>query len=813
MSSLPQRRHYLAVFLVSLSLLMLEITVARILTVALFSHYAFVAISLAMFGIGLSGLVIYLFPLRFPAERVDEQITTYASLFGLSAALSVLLFLHIRVVQDLSTAGLLTLSVAYLVLAVPFFLGGICVSLLMTHFSARIAGIYFADLVGASFGCLGVVAALQLLPAPRVVLIIAALVTATASGVALAAGRRTALTHAASVAVAALMVLGFTTDLYTMRYIKNHTERYSQPETWNAFSRVSAFDLDRNAAQILPMKENPAHYEGSQYPRAKMLDIDGAAWTPMVSFDGDIRSIQFLRDSVLYLAHHVRPQARTLVIGTGGGRDLLAALAFEQPSILGIEINPLMRRMVEEHYGDYSGRPYSHPPVRVVIDEARSRLTSLTDEFDIIQLSLIDTFSMNAAGGFVFSENYLYTTEGFQEYFDHLAPDGILSLTRYFVSVYPLEILRLATLARDAWEAKGVVDFRKHAVVLAQGVNATMLVKRSAFTEAELEKLQDLAVALKARVLYAPRPLAGDPQLRELLTTADWRQYVADFPFRIDAPTDDRPFFFNFLRRLLPAGEVDPFRFLKQWNDALALMYALITLVSLIAIVFFLGPLAFLARGSGEGVGVPTAAPLLLYFACLGYGFLMIEIPLLQRFVLFLGYPVYALAVVLFAVLSFSGLGSLLAGRVTGPPRVLLGRVVTGIVLLSLVYVAALPSVIRHFLGAPIAVRIVITVGLLAPIGSLLGMAYPLGIRILRGFGEGLVPWAWGLNGVMSVVASVLAVFIGSRIGFTAVFLTGVAAYIVAIASMALALRGGPALAHTTSAATASTRDTKARAG
>jgi len=800
MSSLPRRRHYAAVFLVSLALLMLEITVARILTVALFSHYAFVAISLAMFGIGLSGLVIYLFPHRFPVERVDDQVTTYASLFGLATGLSMFVFLRIHVVQDLSPTGLLTLSLAYLVLAVPFFLGGICVSLLMTHFSVRIGGIYFADLVGASVGCLGVVAALQQFPAPRVALIIAALVTLATSAAAVSAGRRAALAHAASAAVLVLVALGFTTDLYTMRYVKNRTDIYSDRELWNAFSRVSAFDVAGNAAQILPMRENPAYYDGPAYPRSKMLDIDGAAWTPMMNWDGDVRSIQFLRESVLYLAHHVRPRARTLVIGTGGGRDLLAALAFEQPSILGIEINPLMRRMVEDHYGDYSGRPYTRPPVRVVIDEARSRLTSLTDEFDIIQLSLIDTFSMNAAGGFVFSENYLYTVEGFGEYFDHLAAEGILSLTRYFVPVYPLEILRLATLAREAWETKGITAFGEHVVVLAQDLNATMLVKKSAFTEPELRRLDELAGTLKARVLYRPRSSAGHPQLTELLTTGDWRRYVAEFPFYIHAPTDDRPFFFNFLRRRLPAVRVDPFRFLKLWNDALALMYALITVVSVIAVVFFFGPLAVFARGSAGGIGVSAVAPLLLYFACLGYGFLMIEIPLLQRFILFLGYPVYALAVVLFAVLFFSGLGSLIAGRVTGALHRTLAPVVAGIVLLSLVYVVALPPVIGQFLGAPIGVRILVTVLLLAPIGTLLGMAYPLGIGILRGFGEGLVPWAWGMNGVMSVVASVSAVFIGSRIGFTAVFLTGVAAYIVGIAAIALAVRRRPSIGDTDTA-------------
>jgi len=792
MIHIPQRRHYLAVFFVSLSLLMLEITVARVLTVALVSHYAFVAISLAMFGLGLSGLVIYLLPSRFPAERVDEQLTTYLSLFGLTAALSVLAFLHMRVLQELSAAGFVTLGMAYLVLMIPFFLGGICISMLMTHFSARITSIYYADLVGASVGCLAVVAALGLAPAPQVAVVIAALATGTALVVALSAARKTGLAIISSVIVGVLLVLAFTTNLYTMRYVKRYTDTYSEVETWNSFSRVSAFNLNRNAAQILPMKNEPEAYAGSTYPTSKMLDIDGAAWTPMMGYNGDPSSIQFLRDTVLYLAHNIRPNASILVIGTGGGRDLLAAVAFGQPSILGIEINPLMRHVVEERYADYAGHPYTLPGVNVIIDEARSRLTGLDRKFDVIQLSLIDTFSLNAAGGFVFSENYLYTTEGFQEYFHHLTDDGILSLTRYFVPVYPVEILRIAAMARAAWEAEGIGDFKDHIVVLRQGLNATVLVKKAAFSESELTALAGLAVHLNAEVLYAPHAKVGHPEVTSLIMAPNWRDFTASYPFFIDPPTDDRPFFFNFLRGLVPKGIDDPFHFLRMWNDALVLMYMLIGVVTLMAVLFFVVPLMTFGRGQMHKVDSTMAAPLLLYFACLGYGFLMIEIPLLQRFMLLLGSPIYALAVVLFALLFFSGNGSLLSERFVAAPRRTLTVVLTAIVVVACAYVVMVPWVIDQLLGSPIVVRIGTTVALLGPIGILLGMAYPLGITVLRGYGEELVPWAWGLNGAMSVVASVLAIFIGSRIGFSAAFLTGVAAYALALASMTLATRLRP---------------------
>jgi len=636
-----------------------------------------------------------------------------------------------------------------------------------------------------------------------VAVVIGLVVSVAAALVALAGGGRRGIALGSTAVVAVLTVLAFTTDLYQLRYIKHRVDPYSEYEAWNQFSRVAAFDMDgKSAAEIVPLKDPPKTYKGGPYPPTKMLDIDGAAWTPMMGWNRDPASVQFLRDSVLYIVHAVRPNARVLVIGTGGGRDLLAAAAaYGQPSVLGIEINPLMRHFVEERYGDYSGHPYTQPRVEVIVDEARSRLTRLDRTFDIIQLSLIDTFSLNAAGGFVFSENYLYTVEGFREYFRHLSDDGILSLTRYYVQEYPLEILRLIGMARAALEQDGVTDFANHIAIMLQDVNATMLVKKTAFTPAEMTALKAEAARLNTRVLFGPWDQAGDADVVKLVTTADWPAFVRGYPYFIDPPTDDRPFFFNFLRGLVHGVVYDPFNFIGMWNDALVLMYMLIAVVTVIAALFFLAPLVtFGARP--HRVPATVAAPFLLYFACLGYGFLMIEIPLLQRFVLFLGYPVYALAVVLFALLFFSGVGSLLSGRFADQARSSLLTVLSAIVVLALVYLVTVPPLIDALLGLSIVARIGVTVGLLAPIGLLLGMAYPLGITVLRDYGEELVPWAWGLNGVMSVVASVLSIFIGSRIGFSAAFLTGVAAYAIGFGAIVVATRrtGAPAVAVDTSA-------------
>ena len=794
----PARRHYAAIFLVSLSLLVLEIAVARILSVALYSHYAFVAVSLAMFGLGVSSLVVYLLPTHFSSERVDEHVVGYTRLFAVSVGICVAVFLQIPIVQSLSASGFLTLSLAYTVLAIPFFFGGVCIALLMTHFSAHIGSIYWADLFGASVGCLVVVVMMQILPAPQVALVAAGLAAIVSFGIARASGTPTGRADYATLsAVTILLFVGATTDLMTMRYVKNWDEVYADYESWNAFSRVAAFEVEQNAAQVVPLKEMAEFYDGDEYPDTMMLDIDGAAWTPMMNYDGNPESIQFLKESVLYAAHHIRPDTDVLIIGTGGGRDLLAAVAFEQPSILGIELNPLMRHVVQDRYGEYSGRPYTQSNVNVIVDEARSRLHQIDKKFGIIQLSLIDTFSLNAAGGFVFSENNLYTRQAFQQYFRHLEPDGILSITRYFVEQYPVEILKTLNLMRAAWGAEGVRSIDDRVLVLKLGMSCTVLMKKTPYTEAELALVDAMIKEHGFQILFGPGRWVGHQEVVDVIRAPDPEAFAAAYPYRIEAPTDDKPFFFSFLRGRLetvPTLQEDPFQFLRLWNDAINLVYMLIAVVTTLATIFFFGPLLLLARrGIGDGgseVHVVSTMAYLLYFALLGYGFMMIEIPLLQQFILFLGYPVYALAVVLFALLLFSGTGSLITTRFSDDPRAALTKVLLAIVAVSLVYAYGLPTVIEQLLGSSIVMKIPITVVLLAPIGLLLGMAYPLGIGVLREESESLVPWAWGMNGAMSVVASVLATFIGSRVGFTVALLTGIAAYGVGLACIAFTSKG-----------------------
>lgn len=768
---------------------MMEILVARILSVALLSHYAFVAVSLAMFGLGLSGLIVYLFPGYFRAERIDRQIIIFSAAFALTIALSIMAFLRIPVVQKLSIAGFLSLSLAYLTLAIPFFLGGVCISLFMTHFSSHIGKIYFWDLFGASLGCLGVVGLMSILPAPILCLLISAIVAAMALCLCFMSERRLVPWTATVLAIVCVLgVAAMRSDLYEMRHIKNRGPGYSEYAVWNSFSRISAFQHRNSGTPTVPtkyfMRREEAIAENITFPKSMMLDIDGSAWTPMLNYNGDPSTIQFFRGSVIYAAHHLKKDADVLVIGIGGGRDILASVAFDQKFIQGIEMNPLMYHVVNEKYGDYSGHVYTLPNVDVIIDEARSRLHRLDRKFDVVQLTVIDTFSANAAGGFVFHENFLYTRQAFQEYFHHLKDDGILTITRHYVEAYPLDMLRLAGLARAAWEAEGITPFDEHIIILTQGIAGTILVKRTAFTADEIETIKDVVEENRMRVLYLPgEGSQNHPEMHGLITGSDFEDYISNHPYRIHPPTDNEPFYFSFLRhrlKVIPPRSEDPMAYMQKWDEAMALMYMLVATVGTIAIVFFLAPLILLERKKAERPQALRVVSFLLYFACLGYGFMMIEIPLLQRFILFLGHPVYSLSVVLFSILMFSGIGSLLSSKVAGRGRASLVRVLIGIAALGLLYAYLMPIITATFIGVHIVGKIAITVLVLAPMGLLLGMPYPLGIGILREYRKEIIPWAWSMNGVMSVFASVMATFIASRIGFTYALMTGLGAYLIA---------------------------------
>nr|MBA2604568.1 hypothetical protein [Acidobacteriota bacterium] len=520
------------------------------------------------------------------------------------------------------------------------------------------------------------------------------------------------------------------------------------------------------------------------------LDIDSYAGSELTAFDGDTAAVEHLKYDVTNIVHYLRPRSHVLVVGTGGGRDILSALAFDQRAVTGVEINRNVLGLVNDRFGAFTGHLSRDPRVTFVNDEARSYIARMREEVDVIQISLIDTWAATASGAFVLTENSLYTLEAWHTFLDRLSPRGILTVSRWYYADRPGEVYRMAALASTTLLRMGVRRPGDHyAIVRARPATqhdspdgiGTMLLSRAPLSDADLDLLESVAARLQFEVVQSPRGSA-DETFAAIASGEGLPEVLARHPLNLAAPTDDSPFFFHMLR-LRDVLNTD------RWGDqgivafnmkAVGVLGVLLITVVLLTAACILLPLA-LSRGRTDLAG---AGPHLLYFAAIGFGFMLIEISQLQRLTVFLGHPSYSLSVVLFSLLVSSGLGSLSTARigadVLGPALTRLG--ITIVVLTA--FGVLTPAIVQAFEGASTPARILLSIGILLPIGFCMGMAFPLGLRVALQTSPELTPWLWGVNGATSVCASVLAVVIAIGAGISAAFWTGAACYAVSLAAL-----------------------------
>lgn len=774
------------VFFVSLSTLMLELVLTRIFSVTMWYHFTFMAVSLALFGMSASGICVYTLTHRFPKEKLQQQLALFALLFSLSISLSFIVHISTPLLPGISSSGFIPLGLTYGIIAVPFFLGGLCLSLALTHLARDVSKLYFADLFGASVGCVLTIPALTFFGGPGAIVVtsIFACVAALSFGSIAKDKRLLGASIAICLIFVVLLVVNDRTNVLRIRATKiGHPEECKLHEKWNAFSRIAVYPRLMGGEPFGWQSTGSDNYEGC-VPDELIMTLDAAAVTVITEFDGDLRKVEHLRYDVTALVHYLKGNASVLIIGPGGGRDVLAALAFHQREIYGVEINPLIVDVVNNLYGDFSGHLYSQPGVNIVLDEGRSYIARLGRKFNIIQSSLTDTWAATSAGAFMLTENNLYTQEAFIEYYDHLDEDGILTLSRWYYVDCPGEMLRLVSLGLAAWRGGGIDDPAQHIIVVRRegegSVVGTLLIKKSKFLPSEIEQIEGVSQEMGFEVVYTPLH-CNDKTFLELITAPDPVQFYRAFPIDVSPPTDDKPFFFHMLRvkdffakRGLSQGIVSP-------NvQAIFILGNLLLIVTFLTMLFILGPLWAFKRASLRGAQMSF----LLYFACLGLGFMMVEIPLVQRFTLFLGHPIYALSVILFSLLIFSGVGSLLTNFVRAPTRSNLRLIILTLVILLSFYAFCLPEVLRRFMDIGIPGRIAMSILFLLPLGLLMGMPFPMGIKLVNREASGMIPWVWGVNGAASVFASVLAIVVAINSGFTSALIIGLLAYFAAAFSI-----------------------------
>jgi hypothetical protein len=749
---------------------MLELSLTRLFSATMYYHYAFMAISLALFGSGASGVFIYIFQRRIDPERTGQWLSLAALLFSLGVLFALYVILSVPLTLEATAENYYRLTKIYGATALPFFFAGCAVTLAITKFAKEISRLYLFDLAGAALGCLLLIPVLNFIGAINTVLFVSAIAAGGAYLFSTSTNVRRGYRLCSILLAAGLMavvVINSITHLIDVRQAKGNEEAGVLFSKWNSFSRITVLGNLGGGVEI---------------------KIDADAATAMVK-DGDLLEIhQGLRNGLTALVHNIKRDANVLVIGPGGGIDVLTARVFGQKHITAVEINPIIAEdvMSSEPFKTYSGAIYQQPDVRLVVDEGRSFIRSSSDRYDIIQATLVDTWAATAAGAFSLSENNLYTVEAFKDYATHLADDGILTMTRWYFEP-PDQTLRLISLTRAMMTELGIKNPARHIMLVREAEMpygrgpATFMFKRSEFTDEEVREIETRAADNNCVLIYTPLTRPANVFTR-MIEAADPAEVWNSFETNVEPSRDNNPFFFNSIRfrNLNQVFEIG-----GEWqktNLGTYVLFALFGITAALVLLFIIVPL-LLVRGRAFAAGTRASKfSYLLYFACLGAGFIIVEVAMIQKFILFLGHPVYSLAVILFSLLTFSALGSYLSGRFDQERlNSTVTKLLVALVAVVFIYIVALPPVFYGLVHLAREARIVIAVALMAPLAMLMGMPMPIGIRLLAHNAPEIIPWAWGVNGATSVMGSVGALVIAILTGFNQALIVGAGLYLVAI--------------------------------
>ena len=764
-------RTYVGVGVVTLATLLLELLLTRIFSVTLYYHFAFMVISLALFGLGLSGVVLYLRPKMFPEEKLAELLSSYSRRFAVTTALALVFVVNhpMTAYLDALTPGRFTIQhffqLAFLFgfAALPFFYGGMVVSMALFHLRRNVARVYFFDLAGASLACLVLDPVLQVLGGPCAVLFVTVL--AASAAVLFGSDLTRWRPQRSSMVVAGLMVLLLSVNLATgwiglgsFKFVKKELLAFSK---WNALSRIEVQEIKQLKV-----------FEPS-------LTIDAMARTSIHSYKH--REVFKTRSHISSLTYSLGKDRKVLIIGPGGGVDVLTAMVSGHKDITLAEINPIiLEDVMLGHYKAYSGDLYARPGVKANLAEGRSFVRRSTERFDVIQATLVDTWAASATGTFALSENHLYTVEAFEDYLTHLTDRGLVSMSRW-LKVQGMEFVRLCALARAALDRLKVANPRLHAFAAGQGNVGVLLVKRTPFTRQELDRLHRECKERKFFIIYSPVGSHVNPAAI-VLSSKNLPEFYGRFPIDVRPVYDDRPFFFYAVKpeRLVNAFISGELLGLNSFSAVVLL--SLLGLVTALVICGIVIPLWLGQRGALAGRRASKLRDL-SFFVCIGVGFIIVEIGLLQRFTLFLGHPIHSLRVVLFSLLLSSAVGSLLSGRAKNPKSLLkvLAGAGLGVAAIMVIYAYALGPLFYGGIGWPLTERVVVAGALVGLPGLLMGMMLPTAVRLLAGRHTEIIPWAWGLNGAASVLGSVLSMIVAIHLGFTLTLLAGGAVYLLAV--------------------------------
>lgn len=790
---------YIGVFVLSAGVLAQELALTRIFSVAQWYHFAFMAVGVALLGFGASGSLLAILPT--PGERdIRQRLALGAGLYALSTLASYLLanaspFDPFRLAWE--GQQFLYLGLYYLALAVPFLFAGLVIGGALAAFPREAGGLYAANLLGSGIGCLIALAGPVLYGGTGPVLLSALL--GLGAMLIFSLGRHRLLTTMAVLGGLAILPLPVLQPAWLEIRMSAHKSlsqalRHSGAKLlwtgWNAFSRVDV--VESPGLHLMPGLSFA--YSGPTPPQIGVA-VDGENLSPLTRLaPAEATFAEYLPTA---LAYQFVDRPSVLIVEPQGGLDVLTALHHDASSVVVLTSNPLVVEAVRDRFSSYTGNVFNDLRVQVIEESPRSYLRRSQGKFDVIQVSLTESFRVVAAGAYSLSENYLYTVEAFQQYLEHLEAGGVLSLSRW-IQVPPSEELKALSLAVAALERMGLAHPEERVAAIQTLQTATILVKKDVFLPEQITALKRFCDERQFDPIYFPgiRPedlnryqiFPDQPHPKafsQILSPQEREKLYDDYPFDVSPSSDDRPFFFHFFR-WQQAGDV-----MRLWGKVwlpfggagYLVLVALLLLVALASVILIILPLliqralAWKRRGTllkiEEGMRPLPRWRVLIYFSALGLGYLFIEIPLMQRFILFIGQPTYSFALVLSTVLLCSGVGSLVSRRWTGHALPVLGL----LFLLALASPFLLRLTFDAWLGQPLPLRLLASVGVIAPLSFLMGIPFPLGIRLLAGSSPGHIPWAWAINGCASVISAILAAMAALSYGFSWVLVLAALSY------------------------------------
>jgi hypothetical protein len=782
-------KHKIALLLVSLSVLMLEFTLIRVLSVSLWYHFAFMIISIALLGLGISGVTIII------SERINKaEINSFLTITSLSYAVSIILSFAVinRIPFDpfslfADSSQFLYLPLYYIVITLPFFLAGLIIGQLFTRFKSNINKLYFYDLVGAGLSCFVFILVLPAFGGSGG--IAAASLIASAGAVVFAIEKNRFASIGLFGAGIMIVVNGlFLTnpDQYLPiqisankvygNYIAENPDLRLLTK-WNSFSKVDVMKDDGENVDDYPVYTAIIDAGNSTTNIPKVPQILGDSARP--PFDASNLAMLLKQDDT----------AKVFILGSGGGGEILTALTYGAKSVTAVEINPILNDLVEKDLAKFWTTGIANDPrVKIITDDARGWLRSKRIKYDVIISAHTISASATNSGAMSLVENYILTEEALREYLQHLDINGILYITRP-----EAQIPRLVTSIKIAQQKNGGSDTKSQFYIFKRPptefeVDASyltgVLFKKSGFDEFDIQRLKTMAALLNLETLYDPTS-KQEGIFKDIVESDNITETAKKYPnMRLLPATDDNPYF-EHMTDFTDVGINTIKESFSQTDRAIITLankpVAESTLIVLLAQTILLSALLiflpiYVKFRKDPAIKNVKKGKYIIYFALLGLGYIIIEICLIQKFTLLLGQPVYTMLTVISTMLIFSGIGSMFSEKVISAVRNvnIVYLVIAGLTLI----IGLLNSVIFDSLvRADILWKVIISAVMIAPLAFFMGIPFPYGMSQIDNNSKYLVAYGWGVNGFFSVLGSVLVIMLSMSFGFKVVFILSTLIY------------------------------------